>query len=98
MNKLLNANEAAEFRNYWKTAPTQRDACLKYKINPRELKAWLAELDLESFASSRPQGTNIFFAGDDAVLARRIRGEEREWESIASRYRSQGLATLNPDR
>jgi hypothetical protein len=97
-NLSLNANEAAEFRSYWKTAPTQRAACLKYKIKPRQLKSWLAELDLQSFPSSRPQHTKASITGDDQALARRIHGEEEPHQSIASRFRPQGQTTLNPHR
>jgi hypothetical protein len=99
ISPLLNANEAAEFRSYWKTAPTQRAACLKYQIKPKQLKSWLAELDLQSFPSSRPQRTKASATGDDRDLAKRLQQEEEEpHRSIASRFRPQGQTTLNPHR
>jgi hypothetical protein len=95
---MLSTNQIAEFRCYWKTSPTQRDACRKYGIKPKQLKALLAQMDLQFFPSSRQQTTNALPAGDDQALAQRLKQKDSPRQSIASRFRPQGQTSLNPLR
>lgn len=94
----LNARQVAEFRTYWKTGPTIRDACAKYQTTRIRMRAILAELDLEPTppgARSRHMGQITLVT--DASLIRRIRKEEPQG-SIADRFRATGQVNLNPYR
>lgn len=94
----LNARQTAEFRTYWKTGPTIRDACAKYTTTRLRMRAILAELDLEpSPPRARPQRTSNITLVTDASLARRIAGQEVQG-SIADRFRAKDQVKLNPFR
>jgi hypothetical protein len=80
---MLSTNQIAEFRCYWK---------------PKQLKALLAQMDLQFFPSSRQQTTNALPAGDDQALAQRLKQKDSPRQSIASRFRPQGQTSLNPLR
>jgi hypothetical protein len=89
----LSAGQAAEFRAYWRTGPTIRDACTKYRVTRPRVKAVLAELDLEPPA---PCGGRPRRASNTTLATQAAKEEERG--SIADRFRTLDQVNLNPYR
>jgi hypothetical protein len=99
--RMQDLNAAEEFRRYYTSVPlpTQREVLKKYGIKLKTFEIWLKCLELKKH-SRRYVGKRggESFMPRPPKAAKKQEVQREKLVSIASRFRGDGLTTLNPRR